>query len=123
MRESTSESTIQEFIDNLDPEFLASTPVHRGDLFNRPANQIKLFDFTSARSREDVETDIEGSEALYETRINENISEISEDIKAKTSNVKRKVYKIDYGMSPESSTIYLFLATTLTISVAYFISS
>ena len=120
MKASTSESTIQEFIDYLNPEFLASTPVVNGDLFNRPANQIKLSDFTAAKSREDVETDIEGSEAVYEMKI---IEDISEDLRVKKSNTKRNVYKIDYGMKPESTILGLFIATTLTISAMYFISS
>lgn len=45
MRASTTESNLQQFIDVLEFEFLNSTPAHRQELFNRPANEIKIFDF------------------------------------------------------------------------------
>ena len=40
-------STLQQFIDHFDPQFLGSTPVIRSDLFSRPASQVQLTEFFS----------------------------------------------------------------------------
>ena len=45
MKKSTETTSIQDFLNDLDPQFLGSTPFYRSDLFPRPANQIKIFDF------------------------------------------------------------------------------
>ena len=66
INEATPDSTIQTFIDYLNPVFLGSTPVYRGDLFDRPADQIKIFDFIAVKPREDVESGIEECEFVYE---------------------------------------------------------
>lgn len=45
LKTASPASTIQQFLNILDPDFLSSTPNVRDDLFTRPADQIKIFDF------------------------------------------------------------------------------
>lgn len=104
LTEATPETTIQNFIDYLDPEFLGSTPIYRGDLFDRPADQIKFFDFVSAKSREgedDVEKNIEECETIYE--IFEFVEEPKKQFVARK--VDRRIYKIHF--SSESNNLLI----------------
>lgn len=93
VKESTPDSTIQNFIDTLDPEFLGSTPIYRGDLFDRSADKIKIYDFVAGKQREDIETGIEGCESVYEKLVQEEILEKPD--KPDKSESKRRLYKID----------------------------
>lgn len=93
INEATPDSTIQSFIDYLNPEFLGSTPIYRGDLFDRPADKIKIFDFIAVKQREDVEVGIEGCEVVYEKV---DIPDTFENRETNETISKRILYKIDF---------------------------
>ena len=119
MTESNSETKIQDFINYLDPEFLGSTPIYRGDLFNRPADQIKMHDFISAKPREDIEKDIEGCESVYD-RVNIANKEQKD---TEVPRVNRRIYKLDFSSKQSNNSILTACFTLLTVAFTYLIKS
>lgn len=107
INEATPDSTIQTFIDYLNPVFLGSTPVYRGDLFDRPADQIKIFDFIAVKPREGVESGIEECEFVYEkVKVKDDIADNKEIHKTPS---ERIIYKIDFQKKSSNKSILLIL--------------
>lgn len=122
VKESTPDSTIQNFIDNLDPEFLGSTPIYRGDLFDRSADKIRIFDFVAGKKREDVETGINRCESVYEKLVQEEMLE--KPYKPDKSESKRRLYKIDFETKILTiNNITLTLTLLITFASSWFFKS
>lgn len=49
LQTAKTDTTLQQLIDNFDPEFLSSTPIIRADLFPRDASSVRLLDFFGAK--------------------------------------------------------------------------
>jgi glycosylphosphatidylinositol transamidase (GPIT) subunit GPI8 len=131
VKESTANSTIQNFIEYLDPIFLGSTPIYRGDLFDRPADKIKIFDFVAAKSREDIESGIEGCDVVYNKVVQvqvkrkeeEGAKEEDERTCGGKSRRRRRVYKIDFEATQLLSNNLTLLITLTFITAGYFLKS
>jgi hypothetical protein len=124
VKESTANSTIQNFIEYLDPIFLGSTPIYRGDLFDRPADKIKIFDFVAAKSREDIESGIEGCDVVYNKVVQEEEGAKEEDERTYGGKSRRRrVYKIDFEATQLLSNNLTLLITLTFITAGYFLKS
>jgi glycosylphosphatidylinositol transamidase (GPIT) subunit GPI8 len=130
VKESTANSTIQNFIEYLDPIFLGSTPIYRGDLFDRPADKIKIFDFVAAKSREDIESGVEGCDVVYnkvvQVQVKRKEEEGAKEEEERTYGGKsrrRRVYKIDFEATQLLSNNLTLLITLTFITAGYFLKS
>lgn len=107
MKHSTCESNLNEFIESINSnlDFLASTPVFRGDLFPRPANLIKIFDFfANTHTPRLIERDI--SKFKSETKSEHKLKYQEEDQLIKSKSKSKSKDKDNYGSSSSSSSIF-----------------
>lgn len=106
LQESTPTSTFQDFIASLDPEFLGSTPIFRGDLMSRPADEIKFFDFIAWKGVEAEIGNIVACNKIYKGSDRNNRIEYTDPTDYSQTTTK-SVYTIGYGNS-NSYINYLF---------------
>lgn len=85
---------------------MGSTPISRGDLFSRSADQIRIFDFVKAGKKEVDLGKIEHCNKIYTKRHSEKI--VHEDTKRKDSDF---IYNINF----ESDGLLLKVIGSLTI--------
>ena len=113
LKHSTNESNLNEFIEsiNSDLDFLASTPVFRGDLFPRPANLIKIFDFFANTPRlierdiskfKSTSTSDEDQSIKSKFKYNYGPSSIFNN-NTNNSNNNRRVYRISFNNESHSN--------------------
>lgn len=113
LKESSPESTVQDFITSLDPEFLGSTPIFRGDLMPRPANEIKIYDFISWSG---VETQIEHIEPCNR-KYNANrieYTDFSDHSRTNKDTETERVYTLTFSNTDNR---YNYLFTGLLVSI------
>lgn len=114
MKVAPPSSTIQDLIDFLDPNFLGSTPLHRSDLFPRPANQIRIYDFFASSPQ--TYAPFPNSKSLFiDTKPSHIIMSSESSSIVKSFEIpKRHIYRIQYGVKPQSKR-YMFTASAVLI--------
>ena len=119
MKVAPPSSTIQDLIDFLDPNFLGSTPLHRSDLFPRPANQIKIYDFFASSPQ--THAPLPTSQPLFIDTKPSHIrtSPESSSIVLSFEIPKRHIYRIQYGVKPQSKRNMFTASAVLIVSLLF----
>lgn len=133
LKSSTSESTIQDFINDLDPSFLGSTPIFHGELFPRPADQIKIWDFLSGRPINRITLDGSKDSELFKfldtveetPKSFKTLKPVDPPISVNVNNDKRRIYSLKYdhdNVNDPFLTLIIIGGTTLSIFILYYVN-
>lgn len=109
-------------MNDLDPDFLGSTPIFHGELFPRPADQIKIWDFLSGNpiKRIPLKEDFELFKFLDSPEITDDISHLSTKSQSKPTDTRR-IYSLKYDHNNPITCTHVGLIIGI-ISLLYYVT-
>lgn len=121
-------------MNELDPNFLGSTPIFHGELFPRPADQIKIWDFLAGKpikrisltGSNESELELESLFKFLDSAQSVESGSVSDPVHAYSSKKKsdeRRIYSLKYDQNnPNHPYPYLIILIFGVASVLYYVN-